>query len=82
MPIRFLVIDGFNLIRRIYEARIHKEKHLGESSNVSGEDMKQVIEATKSSLARALKVHQPTQASRVWCCICGARGPEFWCREL
>ena len=65
MPIRFLVIDGFNLIRRIYEARIHKEKHLGESSNVSGEDMKQVIEATKSSLARALKAHQPTHAAVV-----------------
>lgn len=65
MPIRFLVIDGFNLIRRIYEARIHKEKHQGESSSVSGEDMKQVVEAAKSSLARALNTHQPTHAAVV-----------------
>ena len=65
MSIRFLVIDGFNLIRRIYEARIHKEKPQSESSNVSAEEMKQVIEATKSSLARALKAHQPTHAAVV-----------------
>ena len=65
MPIRFLVIDGFNLIRRIYEARIHKEKHQGESSSVSGEDMKQVVDAAKSSLARALNTHQPTHAAVV-----------------
>ena len=65
MPIRFLAVDGFNLIRRIYEARIHKEKHQSESIDVSGEDMKQVIEATKSSLVRALKEHQPTHAAMV-----------------
>ena len=36
MSIRFLVIDGFNLIRRIYEARIHKEKHQGERAMFRG----------------------------------------------
>ena len=65
MSIRFLVIDGFNLIRRIYEARIPKKKHESESGDVSAEDMKQVIEATKSSLVRALKAHQPTHAAMV-----------------
>ena len=65
MSIRFLVIDGFNLIRRIYEARIPKKKHESESGDVSAEDMKQVIEATKTSLARALKAHQPTHAAMV-----------------
>ncbi|MGV0035167.1 MAG: 5'-3' exonuclease H3TH domain-containing protein [Candidatus Azotimanducaceae bacterium WSBS_2022_MAG_OTU7] len=63
MSIRFLAVDGFNLIRRIYEALIHKEKHQPESSEVSKEDMIQVIEAAKSSLARALKAHQPTHAA-------------------
>ena len=65
MSIRFLVIDGFNLIRRIYEARIPKKKHESESGDVSAEDMKQVIEATKSSLVRALKAYQPTHAAMV-----------------
>ena len=65
MPISFLVIDGFNMIRRIYEARIHKENHQDKSSHVSKEDAKQVVEAAKSSLARALKEHQPTHAAVV-----------------
>ena len=42
MPISFLVIDGFNMIRRIYEARIHKENHQDKSSHVSKEDAKPV----------------------------------------
>ena len=46
MSIRFLVIDGFNLIRRIYEARIPKKNHESEPGDVSAEDMKHVIEAT------------------------------------
>ncbi|MDA0272745.1 MAG: hypothetical protein O3C68_05795 [Proteobacteria bacterium] len=65
MSIRFLAVDGFNLIRRIYEARIHKDKHQSESREVSGEDIAQVIDATKSSLTRALKEHQPTHAAVV-----------------
>ena len=65
MSIRFLVIDGFNLIRRIYEARIHKDKDQNKSRDVSAQDMFQVIEATKTSLARALKAHQPTHAAVV-----------------
>lgn len=65
MSIRFLAVDGFNLIRRIYEARIHKEKHQPESGEVSREDMIQVVEAAKSSLARALKEHHPTHAAVV-----------------
>lgn len=63
MSIRFLAVDGFNLIRRIYEARIHRQKDQPESSEVTSEDMIQVVEATKSSLARALKEHQPTHAA-------------------
>lgn len=55
MVIRFLAVDGFNLIRRIYEAR-----------NVTGEeDLAAVVSATTSSLRRALSAHEPTHAALV-----------------
>ena len=55
MSIKFLAVDGFNLIRRIYEAR-----------NVSTmADMPGVFVAVKSSLQRALTAHHPSHAALV-----------------
>ncbi len=55
MAVRFLAIDGFNLIRRIYEAR-----------NVqSEEDFPAVVSATASSIRRALTAHSPTHGALV-----------------
>lgn len=53
--IRFLAVDGFNLIRRIYEAR-----HIQ-----SAADMPQVVEAAAASLTRGLKEYQPTHVAVV-----------------
>jgi 5'-3' exonuclease len=55
MAIRFLAIDGFNLIRRIYEAR-----HVA-----TRDDMTSVIEAAVSSVRRAIKTHTPGHAAVV-----------------
>lgn len=50
--IKLLAVDGFNLIRRIYEAR----------HAVSESDMAGVAEAAAASLKRALRQHAPTHA--------------------
>ena len=55
MKVRFLAIDGFNLIRRIYEAR----------NPLATTDMPAVIDATEQSLQRALNRHKPTHAALV-----------------
>ena len=55
MKVRFLAIDGFNLIRRIYEAR----------NPLAATDMPAVIDATEQSLQRALNRHKPTHAALV-----------------
>jgi protein Xni len=55
MKVRFLAIDGFNLIRRIYEAR----------NPLSATDMPAVVEAVEQSLQRALNRHKPTHAALV-----------------
>ena len=47
--VRILLVDGFNLIRRIYEAR-------------PDPDINAVIQASVQSLQRALKEHRPTHA--------------------
>ena len=65
MSIRFLAVDGFNLIRRIYEARITRHRNPDEASEVSDQEMTDVIEAAKSSLTRALNKHQPTHGAVV-----------------
>ncbi len=49
--IKLLLIDGFNLVRRIYEARPHPD-----------EAMAEVCEAAAASLKRALRTHRPTHA--------------------
>ena len=50
---KFLAVDGFNLIRRIFEAR-HAETEA---------DMAAVIQAASQSLGRALQTHKPTHAA-------------------
>ncbi|MBD3647405.1 MAG: hypothetical protein HUJ31_08145 [Pseudomonadales bacterium] len=50
METRLLLVDGFNLIRRIYEAR--------QSSN----DLEEIITACGQSLQRALREHSPSHA--------------------
>lgn len=52
---KFLVVDGFNLIRRIFEAR-HAETE---------SDMAEVVQAAGQSLNRALTRHNPTHAAVV-----------------
>jgi protein Xni len=49
---KFLAIDGYNLIRRIFEAR-----HV-----LTVDDMASVIEASMRSVSRALKTHKPSHA--------------------
>ena len=56
MDVHFLAIDGFNLVRRIFEAR----KVL-----VPG-DMQGVVQATVSSVQRAISEHRPTHAALVF----------------
>ena len=52
MSIRFLIVDGFNLIRRIYEAR----------NVVDANDMEEVVNASTASLKRGVAAHDPTHA--------------------
>jgi protein Xni len=52
---RVLLVDAFNLIRRIFEARPDPESHIDE-----------VIQASSNSLARALRDHAPTHACAVF----------------
>ena len=65
MTIRLLAVDGFNLIRRIYEAILYKSKGENKTKSVNVQEVSQVVEATKSSLARALKEHEPSHAAVV-----------------
>lgn len=53
MQIHFLAVDGFNLIRRIFEARQAQTEA----------DMPDVIQVAKNSLIRALNRHKPTHAA-------------------
>lgn len=55
MRVRFLAVDGFNLIRRIFEARRAQ----------SVEDMADVVSAARNSVQRAIEFHQPTHAAVV-----------------
>ncbi len=50
---KLLLIDAFNLIRRIFEAR-------------SGSDLESVISASKQSSQRALREHEPTHVVMVF----------------
>ena len=55
MQIRFLTVDGFNLIRRIFEARRPNRP----------EDVASVVDAAKGSLQRAIDRFSPTHAAVV-----------------
>lgn len=56
MKINFLAIDGFNLVRRIYEAR-HPQ---------TSDDLPAVLDAVVASCRRAMDVHAPTHAAMVF----------------
>jgi len=62
-----LLIDGFNLIRRIYEARPHDDDVVE----------KEVITSAAHSMTRALRLHKPSHA----CCILDSHEPT-WRHEL
>lgn len=51
MQVHALLVDGFNLIRRIYEARVRSS---------GSEDMQAIADNAGNSLARALRTHTPT----------------------
>lgn len=53
MQVHALLVDGFNLIRRIYEARVRSS---------GSEDMQAIADNAGNSLARALRTHAPTHA--------------------
>ena len=55
MQIRFLTVDGFNLIRRIFEARQPSRP----------EDVARVVDAARGSLQRAIDRFSPTHAAVV-----------------
>ncbi len=55
MSIRFLLVDGFNLIRRVFEARHAR----------SEQDLEEVVSATRLSLQRAVESYRPTHAAVV-----------------
>lgn len=52
---KLLLIDGFNLVRRLYEARPHDDQTVEE----------EVITSASQSLRRALREHQPSHV----CCV-------------
>ncbi len=52
MPLRFLIIDGFNFIRRIFEAH-------------AGPDIGDAVAVAQASLQRAINRHNPTHAALV-----------------
>lgn len=52
---RVLLVDGFNLVRRLYEARPHDNEAID----------KEIIRSTQQSLKRALNTHGPSHA----CCV-------------
>lgn len=51
-----LLIDGYNLIRRIYEARSHEETR---------QQLQEIVTSAAQSLQRALRRHKPSHA----CCV-------------
>ena len=51
-----LLIDGYNLIRRIYEARPHED---------AGQQLQEIVTSATQSMQRALRRHQPSHA----CCV-------------
>ena len=55
MPVRFLAIDGFNLVRRIYEARRPDRAR----------DAEALVATVTASVQRALHTHAPTHAALV-----------------
>jgi len=55
MRVQFLAVDGFNFVRRIFEARRPQ----------SSEDLQGVVEAAKSSLQRAIDKFSPSHAAFV-----------------
>ena len=56
MPILFLAVDGFNLIRRIFEARQPR----------NAQDVESVVDAAKGSLSRILTKFSPSHAAVVF----------------
>ena len=62
-----LLIDGFNLVRRLYEARPHGDEPVQE----------EVITSASQSLRRALREHQPSHV----CCIFDSHD-KTWRHEL
>lgn len=74
--VNVLVIDGFNLIRRIYEAgktdRTSADAHVsGDGNNNENnnenekENLERTVSSTASSIKRALEYHKPSHA----CCV-------------
>lgn len=55
MRVRFLIVDGFNLVRRIYEA--------GQGAEAS---ILETVSAARASLGRALNTYAPTHAAVIF----------------
>lgn len=64
---RVLLVDGFNLVRRLYEARPHADQPLDE----------EVITSAAQSFHRALRTHEPSHA----CCLFDSHEPT-WRHQL
>ncbi len=60
---RVLLVDGFNLVRRLYEARPHDDAPVDE----------ELISNAAHSLQRALHTHQPSHA----CCVFDSHAPTW-----
>ena len=60
---RVLLVDGFNLVRRLYEARPHDDQPLDE----------EVVTSAAHSFHRALRTHQPSHA----CCVFDSHEPTW-----
>ena len=60
---KVLLIDGFNLVRRLYEARPHDDAPVDE----------EVITSAAHSLQRALHTHRPSHA----CCVFDSHAPTW-----
>ena len=56
MPLHVLLVDGYNLVRRIYEAR---------PEVTTGQQLEEVVANSVQSLQRALRRHAPSHA----CCV-------------
>lgn len=64
---KVLLVDGFNLVRRLYEARPHGDEPVQE----------EVITSASQSLKRALREHQPSHV----CCVFDSHD-KTWRHEL